>query len=102
MGPTTLAFSSQNSSFFLRTRGFPVSLSEGWLCKTLESCLQEQPGWLLPQIAAAGGDEQERERSLWSLKSTQQVGGSCEERRGIKTESRTLPACARAPARLRD
>lgn len=28
--------------------------------------MQGQPGWLLPQIAAAGGDEQEREKPVES------------------------------------
>lgn len=54
-----------------------LSLSEGWLCKTLETCLKEQSVWFLPQITAAGEDAREREKSLWSTNLTQRVGGSC-------------------------
>lgn len=50
-----------------------LSFSEGWLCKMLDSHLKEQSVWFLPPITAAGGDEQEREKSLWSPKLTQRV-----------------------------
>lgn len=41
-----------------------LSFSQGWLCKALENYLKEQSVWFLPQITAAGGDEQDREKPV--------------------------------------
>lgn len=86
--------------FFLRARAFLSLFLKGGYARH-ESCLEEQSVWFLPQVTAAGGDEQERGRPVESEVNTASgwklLGNEGNENR--KQEPR--PACGGNPIRLR-